>query len=93
MLSVGTIIGIVIGGLAGVGVLIGVIVMVIILCKRKPTQVLAFQAPQQQQMTQPSFINIPGQQWPYGFQQQPYVGPMNNINPQYPGVQPLKVQA
>jgi hypothetical protein len=87
-LSTGTIIGIVVGCLTGLGVLITIIVVIIILNKKKRARVWAVQA-QQQQMAQPSFISGPVQQWPPGFQQQPYAGPTYNAySPTYPSAQP-----
>jgi hypothetical protein len=87
--SVGTIIGIVVGCLAGLAVLVTIIVIVIILCKRKKrAQIWAMQVQQQQQQAviQPSFISGPGQQqFPYNtYQYPPPAAPMNNFNLQYP---------
>jgi uncharacterized iron-regulated membrane protein len=66
-MSVGTIVGIVIGSLAGVGVLICVIMLVICLCKRKPkVKAVPFQQQQQQQQQQSAMVYPMA---PYG---QPY---------------------
>ncbi len=94
-LSVGTIIGIVVGSLTGLGVLISIIVIIIVVCKRKRAQVWAIQA-QNQPVMPPSFISGPGQQWTPGINQYPPAGSTNNFNLQYPPTyssgQPVQVK-
>jgi hypothetical protein len=92
-LSVGAIVGIVIGGLA---LLLFVIWKNIIRSKRKPAQVWTVQR-QQQQMGLKGFINRSRQQQPSGFYHHQPVGLINTINPQtlsmYSWFQPAKMQA
>jgi hypothetical protein len=84
--SIGTIIGIVVGCLAGLALLVTIIVIVCIISKRnKRARIVAMQA-QQPAVMQPSFISGQGQQqFPYNTYQYPPPGaPMNNFNLQYP---------
>jgi len=97
--SIGTIIGIVVGCLAGLAVLVAFIVIVCIISKRnKRARIVAMQA-QQQAVMQPSFISGQGQQQQFGYntyQYPPPAAPMNNYNLQYPpsysSVQPVGIK-
>ena len=94
-LTVGTIIGIVIGSLAGVAVVVAIIVAIVIICKRRPTRILAIQ-PNPQQMGHVSVIQGPAQQWNPNYYHQPPTSSMNHMNSQYPPAympaQPTNIQ-
>lgn len=80
-LSVGAIVGIVIGVLAGIGLLIAIIVIIIICLKKKnnrPTVIPQQQQLQQQQQMQGISVNYGmGQPWQQGYYQQQPPGPPN----------------
>lgn len=63
--SIGAIVGVVFGCLAGTGILVGIIAIAICQHKKKSARVWAIPI-QSQQMGQASFINLPSQQWPSG---------------------------
>ncbi|CAF1605967.1 unnamed protein product, partial [Didymodactylos carnosus] len=94
LVSTGTIIGIVIGCLAGAAVLIGIIITIVCICKKKNRVQIPQQQQQQQQQQQGMSFAYPGQypQQPgqYYMGSSPYTQPGNQPPPQY-SAQPTKL--